>query len=106
MPGGQVPFFTGTYFPKTTRRSIPEFTDLLERVAAFFHENKEDLRKQNDALVNALQNLYTGSADNAAIPSQSAGSGAYVAVAAGPQTSVYCCHGMRCDLPLSVTRQR
>ena len=32
----QRPFFGGTYFPNEARHGMPAFTDLLEKVAAFF----------------------------------------------------------------------
>lgn len=53
-PGGHIPFFAGTYFPPTPRYQMPGFKDVLERVAAFFEENKTSLDAANASLVDAL----------------------------------------------------
>jgi len=50
----QTPYFTGTYFPKTPRYQLPGFADLLPRVAAYFHERKEELASQSVQLADAL----------------------------------------------------
>jgi uncharacterized protein YyaL (SSP411 family) len=36
-PDEQVPFFGGTYFPKEPRYGMPAFSDLLRRVAEYYH---------------------------------------------------------------------
>ena len=51
----QQPYFTGTYFPKTARYQLPGFADLIPRVAAFYHEKKDDLAVQNSQLTDALK---------------------------------------------------
>jgi uncharacterized protein len=51
----QEPYFTGTYFPKTPRYQLPGFADLIPRVAAFYHERKDDLNVQNAQLADALK---------------------------------------------------
>jgi uncharacterized protein len=51
----QEPFFTGTYFPKSARYNLPGFADLIPRVAAFYHERKDDLAVQNAQLADALK---------------------------------------------------
>ena len=51
----QEPYFTGTYFPKTARYQLPGFADLIPRVAAFYHERKDELAVQNGQLVDALK---------------------------------------------------
>ena len=50
----QEPYFTGTYFPKTARYQLPGFADLVPRVAAYYHERKDDVANQNAQLVQAL----------------------------------------------------
>jgi uncharacterized protein YyaL (SSP411 family) len=50
----QEPFFSGTYFPKTPRYQLPGFGDLAVRVAQFYHERKDDLADQSQALLQAL----------------------------------------------------
>jgi uncharacterized protein len=51
----QEPYFTGTYFPKTPRYQLPGFADLIPRVAAYYHERKDDLAVQNSQLADALK---------------------------------------------------
>ncbi|HKK06021.1 MAG TPA: thioredoxin domain-containing protein [Gammaproteobacteria bacterium] len=53
-PEDQTPFFAGTYFPREARYGMPAFKDLLERVAAFYHEHRNDIAQQNTALRGAL----------------------------------------------------
>ena len=53
MPDG-TPFFGGTYFPKSPRYGMPAFTDLLARVATAYHEKREEIARQNEALLEAL----------------------------------------------------
>src|SRR5450830_213462 len=50
----QEPYFTGTYFPKTARYQLPGFIDLVPRVAAYFHEHKDDVATQTLQLADAL----------------------------------------------------
>lgn len=50
----QTPYFTGTYFPKTARYQLPGFAELLPRVAAYFHERKDELATQSVQLTEAL----------------------------------------------------
>jgi len=52
----QEPYYTGTYFPKSARYQLPGFADLIPRVAAFYHERKDDVAVQNRQLANALAN--------------------------------------------------
>jgi len=49
-PDDLTPYFGGTYFPKQSRYGMPAFTDLLERVAAFYRESRDSVRSQNAAL--------------------------------------------------------
>lgn len=51
----QEPYFTGTYFPKTSRYQLPGFADLIPRVAQFYYERKDDLAVQNGQLADALK---------------------------------------------------
>ena len=54
MTPQQEPFFSGTYFPKTARYQLPGFADLIPRVAAFYHERKDDLATQSNSLMQAM----------------------------------------------------
>ena len=49
-PENQRPFFGGTYFPKDARYGMPSFSDLLTRVAAYYVENRDEIRGQGDRL--------------------------------------------------------
>ncbi len=51
------PFFGGTYFPKEARHGLPAFTDLLRRVSEYYRTHEAELRKQNDALMSAFEEL-------------------------------------------------
>ena len=50
----QIPFFGGTYFPPEARYGLPGFRELLQRVAAVYHERGEQLQEQNQAVLAAL----------------------------------------------------
>ncbi len=56
-PDDLTPFFGGTYFPKEPRYGMPAFTALLERVAAFYREDRASVRTQNAALRGAFGEL-------------------------------------------------
>ena len=56
-PGSQRPFFGGTYFPKEPRYGMPSFGDLIERVAAYYREHREEVRRQGDELTNVLHRI-------------------------------------------------
>ena len=62
MPDG-TPFFCGTYFPKTPRYGMPGFRDLLPKIAAAYHEKRDDIRKQNTALLEALGRTLPATAE-------------------------------------------
>jgi uncharacterized protein YyaL (SSP411 family) len=49
-PDDHTPFFGGTYFPKEPRYGMPAFTDLCQRVAAYFHEHRAEVTQQNAAV--------------------------------------------------------
>lgn len=49
-----VPFFAGTYFPKTPRYRLPGFADLLARVAQSFSNQRGEIDEQNARLREAL----------------------------------------------------
>jgi uncharacterized protein YyaL (SSP411 family) len=56
-PDDHTPFFAGTYFPRDARHGMPPFTEVLQRVADFYHEHQDDIRQQNRALQEAMQQL-------------------------------------------------
>ncbi|MBT8422253.1 MAG: thioredoxin domain-containing protein, partial [Gammaproteobacteria bacterium] len=64
-PDTQLPFFAGTYFPKEARHGMPAFTDLLVQVAQHFATHGDDVARQGQAIVNALDSLEAGNASDA-----------------------------------------
>ena len=52
-PAG-VPFYGGTYFPKSPRYGLPGFADMLQRVAQTYRERHEDIQNQGASLLQAL----------------------------------------------------
>ena len=53
----QKPFFGGTYFPDKARYGMPAFTTLLTRVSEYYREQREELRAQNDTLMDVFGDL-------------------------------------------------
>ncbi len=49
-PADRMPFFGGTYFPKTRRYGMPAFTEILHDVAATYRSRRDDIEKQNVSL--------------------------------------------------------
>ncbi|HEU5468350.1 MAG TPA: thioredoxin domain-containing protein [Steroidobacteraceae bacterium] len=62
-PDDLTPFFAGTYFPKQARYGMPAFKDLLERVAAFYRDEREGVRAQNASLRDVFGELGPPAAD-------------------------------------------
>ncbi len=58
----QRPFFGGTYFPDTPRYGMPSFKELLERVAQYYREHGDEIRKQNASLMDAFASLEPAAA--------------------------------------------
>ncbi len=50
----QIPFFSGTYFPKQPRYQMPGFLDLLPRIAAFYTSHKNEISEQNAQMLAAF----------------------------------------------------
>ena len=69
-PDDLTPFFGGTYFPKQPRYGMPAFADLLERVAAFYREERDSVRTQNAALRGVFEDLNPPAADAALVVSR------------------------------------
>jgi uncharacterized protein len=67
-PGDLTPFFAGTYFPRTPRYGSPAFREVLTRVAAFYHEHKDELKKQNAALQDVFKRIQSEADDIAGEP--------------------------------------
>ena len=63
MPDG-TPFFGGTYFPKTPRYGMPGFSGVLSSVAGAYHQKRDEILKQNQALMDALSRTLPQSSDS------------------------------------------
>jgi len=59
----QRPFFGGTYFPNDARHGMPAFPDLLEKVATYFKEQKDEVRSQGDQLLGVFKKLEHDTSD-------------------------------------------
>jgi uncharacterized protein YyaL (SSP411 family) len=66
-PDDLTPFFAGTYFPKEQRYGMPPFVEVLERVAAFYRDHRDDLRRQNASLREVFDELMPPGTDDAAL---------------------------------------
>lgn len=61
MTPQQKPFFAGTYFPKKGTYGRMGLTDLLERVAFLWKENREELIEAGNEITAAINLNHTGS---------------------------------------------
>ena len=50
----QRPFFGGTYFPKDARYGMPAFGELLEKVASYYVEKRDEVIEQGERLSDVL----------------------------------------------------
>jgi len=55
-----TPFFSGTYFPKTSRYGLPGFPELLERVAAIWKERRAEVNEQGEQVRLAFSRMQLG----------------------------------------------
>ncbi len=53
----QRPFFGGTYFPREPRYGMPAFGELLQKVAAYYAEKRDEVRSQSARLLDVFQQL-------------------------------------------------
>ena len=60
----QKPFFGGTYFPNQPRYGMPAFGTILQRVAEYYREQREELRAQNDTLMDVYDDLTPAPAES------------------------------------------
>ena len=64
-PGDLTPFFAGTYFPRAPRYGMPGFKEVLTRVAGFYRDHQDELRKQNAALKDVFKRIENETAEPA-----------------------------------------
>ncbi len=51
------PFWGGTYFPKTSQYGRPAFTSVLKEVSRLYHQEREKINTNRDALLTALNTV-------------------------------------------------
>ncbi len=68
-PHTGLPFFSGTYFPRTPRPGMPAFTDLLKRVATVWSERRDDLAEQGEKVQDIFDSLNAPGNPDASLPS-------------------------------------
>ena len=69
-PDDHTPFFGGTYFPIVPRFGMPSFKEVLTRVSAFYTNNHDEIRNQNQSLVQTLRSLEPTSSTPALMTDQ------------------------------------
>ncbi|HDS45631.1 MAG TPA: thioredoxin domain-containing protein [Methanomicrobia archaeon] len=52
------PFYGGTYFPPRPMHGLPAFNDLLRSVVSFWHENREQLEHNSEAVLRLIRRQY------------------------------------------------
>ncbi len=61
-PDDLMPFFAGTYFPKTPRHGLPGFVEVLEAIARAWREHRRDIEQQNAELRSSFARLEPAAA--------------------------------------------
>lgn len=56
-PQTLVPFFGGTYFPKTAKYGLPNFNELLENLAIIYKSKKPEIKSQISSISSVLAKL-------------------------------------------------
>lgn len=59
-PSSLIPFFSGTYFPKSPRYGLPGFLELLRRIAAFYREQREALNQHEEQVRAVFAQIEAG----------------------------------------------
>ncbi|MFK7915844.1 MAG: thioredoxin domain-containing protein [Pseudomonadales bacterium] len=65
-PESLVPFFGGTYFPKTARQGMPAFRDLMVQVRDAFNNKRAELDAQGEKMLDVLGKLSPDPTEGAA----------------------------------------
>jgi uncharacterized protein YyaL (SSP411 family) len=63
-PDGHLPIFTGTYFPRERRYGMPAFREVLIAVENYYRTQSAEIRDRGAGLVEAFNEIATGSADD------------------------------------------
>ncbi len=69
-PKTLLPFFGGTYFPRSPRHNLPGFADLMLRVAEAFKDKRGELNTQGEKLAAALDGLAPTAVEEQGIEDQ------------------------------------
>jgi uncharacterized protein YyaL (SSP411 family) len=64
-PDDHLPFYAGTYFPKTARYGMPPFAHVLRQVRAWWDTRRDDVRAQNATLGEFLRDYGRTEPSNA-----------------------------------------
>ncbi len=59
----QRPFFGGTYFPNEARYGMPAFSELLNSIAAYYDDKRDEVRSQSDRLLDVFSKLEPAPTD-------------------------------------------
>jgi uncharacterized protein YyaL (SSP411 family) len=57
-PDDQAPFFGGTYFPPEPRHGLPGFPELMDRVAGYWRDHKDEIREHAGAVQEAFAEIW------------------------------------------------
>ncbi len=71
-PDDLSPFYIGTYFPPTPRHGLPGFSEVLQRVRGYFDTHREELRAQSGQLRAWLEQVQSGTTDDATVEAKTA----------------------------------
>ena len=63
-PDDHIPFFGGTFFPREARYGMPAFKDILQRIADFYRQRRDEINKQNQTLNNVYVKLEKSGNDS------------------------------------------
>jgi uncharacterized protein YyaL (SSP411 family) len=63
-PDSHLPIFTGTYFPRERRYGMPAFREVLVAIDKYYRTQGAEIRERGAGLVEAFDELATGSADD------------------------------------------
>lgn len=53
----RLPFYGGTYFPPRPRHGLPAFPDLLEKIADYYQQHPDEIKRNGDQLLAALEQI-------------------------------------------------
>jgi uncharacterized protein YyaL (SSP411 family) len=65
----QVPFFCGTYFPREDHYGMPSFRRVLRSVSSAYHEKKDVLNQEGDAIAAEMRRMDAASVKPSALES-------------------------------------